>query len=162
MAGGSKDIKKTNAARRLDELGVAYELISFDADEDDLSAERAASDIGMPMEVVYKTLVLRGDKTGIIEACLPAGLELDLKVLAALSGNKSVTMVHVRELKGLTGYERGGCSPIGRKHYPVFIYENAASHEKIAINAGARGLLFLISPLDLIRVTDAKEGKIAY
>jgi Cys-tRNA(Pro)/Cys-tRNA(Cys) deacylase len=161
MAASSKDIKKTNAARRLDELGVRYELIRFDFDEDDLSAERAASDIGMPYEIVYKTLVARGDKTGVLEACVPAGLELDLKALAALSGNKNVSMVHVKELKGLTGYERGGCSPVGRKHYPVYIYEDALRHEKIAVNAGARGLLFLMSPKDLMRVTDAIAGNIA-
>ncbi|MCL2683709.1 MAG: Cys-tRNA(Pro) deacylase, partial [Synergistaceae bacterium] len=108
MAGSSNDIKKTNAARRLDECGVAYELIRFDFDGSDLSAERAASDIGMPFELVYKTLVLRGDKTGVLEACVPAGRELDLKALAALSSNKSVAMVNVRELKPLTGYDRGG------------------------------------------------------
>ena len=162
MAGSSKGVKKTNAARRLDELGVAYELIRFDFDERDLSAERAASDIGLPFELVYKTLVLRGDKTGVIEACVPAGLELDLKALAALSGNKSVTMVNIRELRDLTGYDRGGCSPIGRKNYPVYIYEDALNHERIAINAGARGLLFLMSPRDLIRVTGAAAGGIAY
>jgi Cys-tRNA(Pro)/Cys-tRNA(Cys) deacylase len=162
MAASSKDIKKTNAARRLDELGVAYELIRFDFDERDLSAERAASDIGMPSELVYKTLVLRGDKTGVIEACVPAGLELDLKVLAALSGNKSVAMVSVKELRPLTGYDRGGCSPIGRKSYPVYIYEDALNHERIAVNAGARGLLFLMSPRDLVRVTGAVAGNIAH
>jgi Cys-tRNA(Pro)/Cys-tRNA(Cys) deacylase len=162
MAGVSKDIKKTNAARRLDELGIAYELISFDYDENDLSAERAASDIGMAPEVVYKTLVLAGDKTGVLEACIPAGMELDLKALAALSGNKSVAMVHVKELRNLTGYERGGCSPIGRKHYPVFICEDSLLHEKIAVNAGSRGVLFLLSPRDLVRVTDATPGDIAH
>jgi Cys-tRNA(Pro)/Cys-tRNA(Cys) deacylase len=161
MAASPKEIKKTNAARRLDELGVAYELIRFDFDEGDLSAERAASDVGMPYEIVYKTLVARGDKTGMLEACVPAGLELDLKSLAALSGNKSVSMVHVKELRDLTGYERGGCSPIGRKHYPVYIYEDALNHEKIAVNAGARGLLFLMSPRDLMRVTGAVAGNIA-
>ena len=161
MAGSSKDVKKTNAARRLDELGVAYELISFDADEQDLSAERAASDVGMSLELVYKTLVLRGDKTGVIEACIPAGFELDLKALASLSGNKSVAMVHVKELRDLTGYERGGCSPIGRKRYPVYIYSDALNHDKIAVNAGSRGLLFLMSPHDLVKITGAAAGGIA-
>ncbi|MDR3076516.1 MAG: Cys-tRNA(Pro) deacylase, partial [Synergistaceae bacterium] len=112
--------------------------------------------------LVYKTLVLRGDKTGVIEACLPAGMELDLKALAALSGNKSVAMVHVKDLRDLTGYERGGCSPVGRKRYPVYIYEGALNHEKIAVNAGARGLLFLLSPQDLVKVTDAAAGNIAH
>ncbi|MCL2683832.1 MAG: aminoacyl-tRNA deacylase [Synergistaceae bacterium] len=162
MAGSSNDIKKTNAARRLDECGVAYELIRFDFDGSDLSAERAATDIGMPFEQVYKTLVLRGDKTGVLEACVPAGRELDLKALAALSSNKSVAMVNVRELKPLTGYDRGGCSPIGIKHYPVYIHVDALNHERIAVNAGARGLLFLMSPRDLVRVTGATAGNIAH
>ena len=162
MAASSKNVKKTNAARRLDELGVPYELISFDFDENDLSAERAASDTGLPFELVYKTLVLRGDKTGVMEACLPAGFELDLKALAALSGNKSAAMVNVKELRSLTGYERGGCSPIGHRRYPVYIYEDALNHERIAVNAGARGLLFLMSPHDLVRVTGASAGNIAH
>ncbi|MDR3279273.1 MAG: Cys-tRNA(Pro) deacylase [Synergistaceae bacterium] len=157
------DIKKTNAARRLDELGISYELLRFDVDEDDLSAERAADDVGMPREIVYKTLVARGDKTGVLEACIPAGMDLDLKALAALSGNKNTAMVPLKELTPLTGYVRGGCSPIGgKKPYPVFIYEDALRHEKIAINAGARGLLFLMSPNDLVRVTGAASGNIAH
>jgi len=158
----TRDIKKTNAARYLDEREIAYELIQYESDLDDLSAERAADDIGMPREKVYKTLVTRGDKTGIIEACLPAGRELDLKALAAASGNKSVTMAAVKELTALTGYVRGGCSPIcGKKDYPVYLFSDAVKYEKIAVNAGARGLLFLISPLDLIRVTGAVLADIA-
>ncbi|MDR1137794.1 MAG: Cys-tRNA(Pro) deacylase [Synergistaceae bacterium] len=161
MASSSKDVKKTNAARRLDELGIAYEIIRFEATESDLSAERAADDIGMPREVVYKTLVLRGDKTGVLEACVPAGSELDLKQLAVLSGNKNVAMVSLKELTALTGYIRGGCSPIGgRKRYPVYVSEAVMSHERIAINAGARGVLFLMSPRDLVNVTGAAAGKI--
>jgi len=156
------DTKKTNAARRLDELGVGYELLRYEPDEDDLSAERAASDVGLPSEIVYKTLVARGDKTGIMEACIPAGMELDLKALSSLSGNKNTAMVAVKELMPLTGYMRGGCSPIGgKKAYPVFIFDDALNHEKIAINAGARGLLFLMSPGDLVSVTGASPGRIA-
>jgi Cys-tRNA(Pro)/Cys-tRNA(Cys) deacylase len=153
---------KTNAARILDDLGVAYELMSYEADEDDLSADRAALDIGMPSERVYKTLVLRGDRTGILEACIPAGMELDLKALASVSGNKSVEMVHVKELPGLTGYIRGGCSPIGgKKRYPVYVYERILEHESIAVNAGQRGLLFKMSPGDLIAAARAETGNIA-
>jgi Cys-tRNA(Pro)/Cys-tRNA(Cys) deacylase len=161
MSGSSREIKKTNAARRLDELGVPYELLHFDVSEDDLSAERAAADVGLPFELVYKTLVLRGDKTGVMEACIPAGMELDVKALAALSGNKSAAMVHVKELRGLTGYERGGCSPIGSRRYPVYIHSDALNHDKISVNAGSRGLLFLMSPHDLVKVTDATSGEIA-
>ncbi|MDR1651760.1 MAG: aminoacyl-tRNA deacylase [Synergistaceae bacterium] len=160
--GSAANVRKTNAARRLDELGVAYELLSFEADEDDLSAERAAISAGMAPEVVYKTLVVRGDRTGVMEACIPAGTELDLKALSSLSGNRSASLVPLRSLTPLTGYVRGGCSPIGgRKAYPVFISDEAFGHEKIAINAGSRGLLFLMSPHDLVRVTGASHGKIA-
>lgn len=149
-------IKKTNAARALDELGIEYELMRYDIDLDDLSAERAAEAIGMERERVYKTLVARGDKSGPIEACLPAGSELDLKALAAVSGNKSAELVHVKELSGLTGYVRGGCSPLGGKRkYPVFIHEEIILYEKISINAGERGLLFIMAPDDLVRATGA-------
>lgn len=158
----SKTSKKTNAARRLDELGIAYELVQFEVDENDLSAERAADDVGMPYEQVYKTLVARGDRTGVMEVCLPAGRELDLKALASLSGNKSAALVPLKEVQPLTGYIRGGCSPIGgKKEYPVYLFEEALHHERIGINAGGRGLLFLISPQDLIRATNAKTGNIA-
>jgi Cys-tRNA(Pro)/Cys-tRNA(Cys) deacylase len=117
----------------------------------------------MPYEVVYKTLVLRGDKTGVLEACIPAGLEVNLKALAEISGNKRVEMVSVKELTALTGYVRGGCSPIGgKKHYPVYIYADAMNHEKISINAGSRGLLFSMSPRDLARATNAAQGDIAH
>ena len=157
-----KEIKKTNAARRLDELDVAYELIQFEADESDLSAERAAADVGMPQEQVYKTLVARGDKTGVMEVCLPAGKELDFKALAQASGNKSAALVSLKEVQPLTGYIRGGCSPIGgKKEYPVYIHDDALNHEKIAVNAGARGLLFVLSPHDLVRVTKATPCPIA-
>ncbi|MDR0616835.1 MAG: Cys-tRNA(Pro) deacylase [Synergistaceae bacterium] len=157
-----RDIKKTNAARHLDELGISYELVSFEADEDDLSAETAALSVGMPNDQVYKTLVARGDRTGIMEACLPAGTELDLKALAAASGNKSASLVQLKELQPLTGYIRGGCSPIGgKKAYPVYMHEGAARHRKIAINAGARGLMFVMSTDDLLRATGAKLAAIA-
>jgi Cys-tRNA(Pro)/Cys-tRNA(Cys) deacylase len=163
MASSSKGLKKTNAARILDEMGIRYELIGFEADDRDLSAEKAARDIGMPYEVVYKTLVLRGDKTGVLEACLPAGFEVDLKALAEISGNKRVEMVNLKELTALTGYVRGGCSPIGgKKHYMVYICADAMNHEKIYVNAGSRGLLFLMSPHDLVRATNATPGKIAH
>ncbi|UQZ88433.1 Cys-tRNA(Pro) deacylase [Deltaproteobacteria bacterium Smac51] len=155
-------IKKTNAARKLDELGIAYELKQFEVDEDDLSAETAAGQLGLPMEQVYKTLVARGDKNGILEACLPAGREADLKALASASGNKSVALVAVKELPGLTGYQRGGCSPLGgKKDYPVYILDEIMNYERIIVNAGGRGLMFFMSPADLVRATAAKLAPIA-
>ena len=156
-----KEIKKTNAARKLDELGISYELVHFEADEADLSAEAAAEAIGMPCEQVYKTLVVRGDKSGVMEVCLPAGRELDLKSLAAASGNKNVSLVLLKEVQLLTGYIRGGCSPIaGKKDYPVYLHDDALCHDRIAVNAGARGLLFLLSPRDLVSATQAKLAEV--
>ncbi|MDL2260508.1 Cys-tRNA(Pro) deacylase [Deltaproteobacteria bacterium OttesenSCG-928-K17] len=155
-------IKKTNAARILDEMGLPYEMKQFDIDESDLSAETAAKKLGAPLETVYKTLVARGDKTGVLEACLPAGRELDLKALAAASGNKSVALAAVKELPGLTGYQRGGCSPLGgKKEYPVYILDEIMNHELIIINAGGRGLMFFMNPGDLVKAARATLAPIA-
>lgn len=155
-------IKKTNAARRLDELGLKYEMRQFEVDEDDLSAETAAAHLGLPLDQVYKTLVARGDKTGVLEACLPAGRELNLKALAAASGNKNVALVAVKELPGLTGYQRGGCSPLGgKKDYQVFILDEIMRHDQIIVNAGGRGLMFLMTPGDLVQATGATLAPIA-
>jgi Cys-tRNA(Pro)/Cys-tRNA(Cys) deacylase len=155
-------MKKTNAARQLDQLGLSYEIKLVDVDESDLSAETAADKLGLPREVVYKTLVLRGDRTGVLEACLPAGRELDLKALAAAGGNKSVALVPLKELTALTGYQRGGCSPLGgKKNYPVFILDEIMLHDRIIINAGGRGLMFLLAPADLVAATGATLAPIA-
>lgn len=155
-------MKKTNAARQLDRLGISYEIKQFEVDEDDLSAESAAAKLGLPPEKVYKTLVLRGDKTGVLEACLPAGRELDLKALAAASGNKSVALTPLKELTELTGYQRGGCSPLGgKKDYPVFILDEIMAHDRIIVNAGGRGLMFLLSPADLLAATGGRLAPIA-
>jgi Cys-tRNA(Pro)/Cys-tRNA(Cys) deacylase len=157
-----REIKKTNAIRKLDELGIVYELVRYDAHESDLSAETAARAVNMPFDQVYKTLVARGDKTGVLEACLPAGRELDLKSLAVLSGDKKVELVPLKEVLPLTGYVRGGCSPLGgRKEYPVYINASASKYEHIAVNAGARGLLVIIAPGDLLRATGGKFAEIA-
>jgi Cys-tRNA(Pro)/Cys-tRNA(Cys) deacylase len=156
-----RDTKKTNAARRLDELGISYELVRYEVDESDLSAETAADAVGMPYDRVYKTLVARGDKTGVVEVCLPAGRELDLKALASCTGNKNAALVPLKEVQPLTGYMRGGCSPLGgKKEYPVYIYDDAVNHDRIAVNAGARGLLFIIDPDDLLRATGGKLASI--
>jgi Cys-tRNA(Pro)/Cys-tRNA(Cys) deacylase len=149
--------KKTNAVRIMESEGVKFELIEYDIDLDELSGEDAAAKTGIPMEQTFKTLCARGDKTGVLMACLPAGQELDFKKLASASGNKSVELVHLKEVNGLTGYIRGGCSPVGtKKKYPTYIDETAILYDWITINAGQRGLLFKLDPNDLIRVTEAK------
>lgn len=132
-----KGTKKTNAARILDGLGIAYELKEYPVDLNDLSAVHVAASVGMPVEMVFKTLVARGDKNGVLMACIPGDAELDLKALAAVSGNKKVEMVHLKEVQGLTGYIRGGCSPLGaKKEYPVYLDESARQWETIAVSAG--------------------------
>ena len=147
---------KTNAARILDTLGISYELKTYEVDENDLSAVHVAESVGMPIEMVYKTLVCRGDKNGVLMAVIPGGGELDLKALAAASGNKRVEMVHLKEVFGLTGYIRGGCSPLGaRKDYPVFMDETCRLFDRIAISAGLRGMQILAAPEDLVRATRA-------
>lgn len=153
--------KKTNAVRIAETNKISFELAEYEVDESDLSAENAAEEVGMEQGQVLKTLVARGDKNGIMMACLPAGRELDLKALAAASGNKKAELVHLKELTPLTGYIRGGCSPIGtKKKYPVYIDSSALEQKIIAVNAGARGLMFKMSPKDLIALTEAEAVKI--
>src|SRR6266851_8515508 len=148
---------KTNAARILDAAGIPYELRGYIVDEDDLSAPRVAEKIGMPPEQVFKTLVARGDRTGVLMACIPANTELDLKSLAAASGNKKVELVAVKEVLGLTGYIRGGVSPIGvKKPYPFFIDETAMLFNTISVSAGIRGCQLVLAPDDLLRATEGK------
>ena len=159
---GKKKQVKTNAARLLDTLGVSYELKEYPVDEDDLSAVHVAASIGMPIEMVYKTLVARGDRTGVLMAVIPGGGELDLKALAAASGNKRVEMVHLKEVFALTGYIRGGCSPLGaKKDYPVYLDASAKAQERIAISAGKRGEQILLAPMDLIRAAKATVAELA-
>jgi Cys-tRNA(Pro)/Cys-tRNA(Cys) deacylase len=153
---------KTNAARILDAAGVAYEIREYEVDEDDLSAPHVAEEVGMPPEQVFKTLVARGDHTGILMACIPANSELDLKALAAASGNKKVELVAVKEVLGLTGYIRGGVSPVGtKKPYPIYLDETAQLWDTISVSAGVRGKQMLLPPGDLIRVAGAEYAAIA-
>lgn len=150
-------MKKTNAARILDGLHISYELREYEVDETDLSATNVAAKVGMPPEQVFKTLVARGDKTGVIMACVPGDAELDLKELAAASGNKKVEMITLKEVQPLTGYIRGGVSPLGaKKKYPVFIDETALLYPAIAVSAGIRGCQIMLSPEDLILAVEAK------
>lgn len=152
-----KEIAKTNAARLLDSAGIAYELIPYSYSEDDLSAQSVAAELGEDIDMVFKTLVLRGDKNGLFVCVIPGDFEVDLKTAARLSCNKSCEMVHVKELLPLTGYIRGGCSPIGmKKQYPTFVHESALLYDYIYISAGQRGLQLKISPQDLIDFTGAQ------
>ncbi|MCE5344903.1 MAG: Cys-tRNA(Pro) deacylase [Bacteroidales bacterium] len=145
-------MSKTNAARILDKQGMKYELVEYEVDESDLSAISVSSKLGQNIDQIFKTLVLRGDKTGICVCIIPGGEELDLKKAAHLSGNKNVAMVPVKEILGLTGYIRGGCSPLGmKKKYPTYIDESCLLHDFIFVSAGMRGLQLKIAPPDLIK-----------
>ena len=148
---------KTNAARLLDAAGIAYELIPYEFTEDDLSAQHVAAELGEDIDRVFKTLVLRGDRTGFFVCVIPGDFEVDLKVAARISGNKSCEMLHLKELLPITGYIRGGCSPIGmKKPFPTYIHESALLYDFIYISAGQRGLQFKIAPQDLIDFVGAE------
>jgi len=153
---------KTNAARLLDQAGVRYELREYQVDESDLSAPHVAEAIGMPPEQVFKTLVVRGDRTGVLLAAIPANTELDLKALAAASGNKNIDLVPVKDVLALTGYIRGGVSPVGtRKPYPLFIDETSILWDVISLSAGVRGCQILLAPAELSRVVEVHTFAIA-
>ena len=159
---GKKKQQKTNAARILDRLGIDYELKDYEVDESDLSAVHVAASVGMPIEQVYKTLVVRGDRNGIMMAVIQGDLELDLKSLASASGNKRAEMVHLKEVFALTGYIRGGCSPLGaKKDYPVYLDERAMEQDSIAISAGKRGEQIILEPADLVKAASASIANIA-
>ena len=151
-----KKTPKTNAARMLDRLGIPYELLTYPVDENDLSAAHVAEVTGIPLERIYKTLVVRGDRTGVFMAVVPGAGELDLKAAAAASGNKRAEMVHLKEVFDLTGYVRGGCSPLGaKKPYPVYCDESILHHEHVCVSAGRRGEQLSLAPADLIRAAAA-------
>jgi Cys-tRNA(Pro)/Cys-tRNA(Cys) deacylase len=153
---------KTNAARLLDSLGIRYELRDYDVDPEDLSAETVAAKVGMPPEQVFKTLVARGDRTGVLMAVVPGNGELDLKALARLSGDRKVDTVPLKDLQPLTGYIRGGVTAIGgKKEYPVFVDETLELFDVVAVSAGVRGTQLVLSPADYLRVTQGKVGPIS-
>ena len=150
------NISKTNAARLLEAAGVQFELVPYEVDESNLAADHVAAQLGEPVEQVFKTLVLRGDRNGLFVCVMPGDMEVDLKVAAKISGNKSCAMIHVKELLPETGYIRGGCSPIGmKKPLHTFIYESALLYDHIYISAGIRGLQIKIAPTDLINFVGA-------
>ncbi|MBA7494604.1 Cys-tRNA(Pro)/Cys-tRNA(Cys) deacylase YbaK [subsurface metagenome] len=154
-------MKKTNASRILDKLKIPYEILEYEVDETDLSAENAAQKMGQPLKQVFKTLVIRGDRTGILVTCIPGGAELNLKALASISGNKKVEMIHLKEIKSLTGYIRGGVSPLAmKKNYPTYIDENAFQFPFIIFSAGVRGLQLKVDPNDLLKAIQLISGKL--
>ena len=147
---------KTNAVRLVEQAGLPCRETSYEYDESDLSGTHAAESIGMPPEQVFKTLVARGEKTGINVFCIPVCCELNLKKAARAAGDKNMELVAVKELLGLTGYIRGGCSPVGmKKKYPTFLDETAELWEEIAVSAGARGHQMILPPMDLAELIDA-------
>lgn len=153
---------KTNAMRMLEAAGLHFEIKTYEVDEEDLSGVHVAETCGLPVEQVFKTLVVQGDKTGHLVACIPVDMELDLKALAALSGNKKVDMIPVRDLLPLTGYIRGGCSPVGmKKPFPTYFDESAILFDWISVSAGQRGAQILINPEVLIGYIGASTGDIA-
>jgi len=152
-------INKTNAARLLDQLKIPYELIPYEVDENDLGAQHIAAQLGQPIELLFKTLVLRGDKTGLVVCVIPGAEEVDLKKAARVTGNKKLEMIHVKELLPLTGYIRGGCSPIGmKKALPTWFHESIMLYDTVYCSAGLRGLQFRLAPQDLVR---AARGQLA-
>lgn len=148
---------KTNAARLLETAGIKFELIPYEFTEDDLTAGHVAAELGESIDQVFKTLVLRGDRNGCFVCVIPGDFEVDLKVAAKISGNKSCEMLHLKELLPTTGYIRGGCSPIGmKKKFPTFIHESALLYDYIYISAGIRGLQLKLDPNDLIKFVEAE------
>ncbi|HWM85515.1 MAG TPA: Cys-tRNA(Pro) deacylase [Kofleriaceae bacterium] len=152
---------KTNAARILDSLGIAYQLCDYEVGED-LAAETVAAKLGLPPDEVWKTLVVRGDRRGVAFAVIPGDHELDLKALARLTGDRKVDTVPLREVQPLTGYVRGGVTALGaKKDYPVFVDETIELFERVCVSAGARGTQIQLAPADYLRATRAATGPIA-
>ena len=146
----AKKIDKTNAARLLDKAKIAYNLVPYTVDEDNLAATHVAEELGEDIATVFKTLVLRGDRTGLFVCVIPGDKEVDLKAAAKVSGNKKCELIPMKELLPTTGYIRGGCSPIGmKKLLPTYFHSTAREHEHIYISAGVRGLQIEIAPEDL-------------
>ena len=146
---------KTNAMRLMDAAKIPYRAVEYEYDENDLGGEHVAAVTGMNPDQVFKTLVARGEKKGILVFCIPVSCTLDLKKAAHAAGDKKVEMIHMKELLGLTGYIRGGCSPVGmKKKYPTFMDETAEVYDEIAISGGARGLQMVLSPMALMAYAD--------
>ncbi|MBQ6573022.1 MAG: Cys-tRNA(Pro) deacylase [Bacteroidales bacterium] len=148
----AKKIEKTNAARLLDRAGIRYNLIPYEFDENDLAAQHVAESLGQDIARVFKTLVLHGDKTGHIVCVVPGNCEVELKALAKASGNKKVEMIAMKDLLQVTGYIRGGCSPVGmKKSFPTYFHSTAMDFDTIYVSAGVRGLQIEIAPGELVK-----------
>ena len=155
-------IQKTNVCRLLDAAGIVYELIEYAVDESDLSATHVAEQLGEDIDTVFKTIVLEGDKVKHFVCVVPGACEVDLKKAARASGNKSCKPIAQKELLPLTGYIRGGCSPLGlKKNFPIFIHETAMQFPYIYVSAGERGVQVKVAPADLVKATRATVGVIA-
>ena len=153
----AKKIEMTNAARLLDRAKIAYQLVPYEVDENNLAATHVAEQLGEPIERVYKTLVLRGDRNGHFVCIIQGDKEVDLKAAAKISGNKSAELIPMKELLPTTGYIRGGCTPIGmKKQYPTVIHESAKKYDTIIVSGGRIGAQIFLAPDDLIKVTGGK------
>ena len=153
---------KTNAARLLDRAGIAYDLVPYAVDEEHLAATHVAEQLHEPIEQVFKTLVLRGDRTGCFVCVVPGDHEVDLKAAARVSGNKKADLIPMKELLPVTGYIRGGCSPIGmKKRFPTYMHATALDYPFVYISAGVRGLQLRIAPGDLIGYVEATVASIS-
>ena len=154
---GNTMAQKTNALRIMESLGIACDVAVYETGDEHIDAVTVAHQIGVDAGIVFKTLVARNERNGILVFCIPAPAELDLKKAARVSSSKKVELISVKELLPLTGYVRGGCSPVGmKKAYPTWIDEMASAHERIYVNAGCRGMQAIISPEDLRRACDAR------
>lgn len=157
-----RKVEKTNAARQLDRAKIAYELIPYEVDGEHLAAVDVAHQLGEAVECVFKTLVLRGDRTGYFVCVVPGDHEVDLKAAARVSGNKKADLIPMKELLPVTGYIRGGCSPIGmKKLFPTFVHATALAHPFIYISAGVRGLQIKIAPTELVAFVGAMVAEIS-
>lgn len=154
---------KTNAMRMLDKAKIEYRTKEYEVDENDLSGSHAADMMGVDHGSVFKTLVLKGEKTGYLVCCIPVDAELDLKKTARAAGDKKVEMIPMKDLLAVTGYIRGGCSPIGmKKQFPTFVEESAVLYDEIAISAGLRGQQILISPQTLVTFIRGKFASLTF
>lgn len=152
---------KTNAARFLDGLGMAYQLLHYEVDPQDLVAESTAAKIGLPPEQVFKTLVVRGDRNGVCLAVIPSNTQLDLKALARVTGDRKIDTVPLKQVQPLTGYIRGGVTALAcKKDYPVYVDEWIEAFDQVAVSAGVRGAMILLAPVDYLKAVNAKVGAI--
>ena len=155
------DKTKTNAMRLLEQAGIPFRVETYEFDEEHLSGAHVASQVSLPEDQIFKTLVVRGGKKGIMVFCIPVMMELDLKKAAKISGDKKIEMTHVKELLGLTGYIRGGCSPVGmKKKYPTWFDETAMLYDEIAVSAGVRGAQIIVNPDALKDYVEAAYGDV--